>query len=134
MLFNAAKALQHAEKLKEAVAYYEQTLLAAQTSDVRKAIIADIEIHRDGLLLQQGESDAETKITDNIEIIRNAIDISPYERDVWISGAYFHLINALKDRDAEKAQVYLAQAKSIIDCNPELVIRKDQVQKMNTSS
>lgn len=134
MLFNAGKALAHAGKTTEAISYYDQTLTAVtQDPTIRKAIIADIKIHKDGLLLQQGETNAEIRIIDNIKVIHNSTDISTYERDVWTTGAYFHLVNALKGSSPEKAKEYLAQAKQIIEDNPELVIRKDQFQNINAN-
>lgn len=47
-----------------------------------------------------------------------------YEHDVWLSGALMRKAFALKDKES------LEKAREIIDANPELVLRKQQFEKL----
>jgi tetratricopeptide (TPR) repeat protein len=128
MFINAAKALDQDGQPAKAIAYYDLALTQMQqNAQIKKAVIADTQNHKDAILLEQNDSQAEQRILDNIEIIRNSTDITPYERDVWLSGAYLRLTKAFLNKDPSKATNYKNQAQQIIDSNPELVIRKDQI-------
>jgi chaperonin cofactor prefoldin len=47
---------------------------------------------------------------------------------VWVSGAYLRLAKLLKTDNPQESQAYLNQAKTIIDSDSRLVIRKQQLE------
>lgn len=132
---NLAKAYDLLGEVSKAIETYQKAIqyLPQSPTHNRPAVIADTQSHLDALLLAQGDQAAEDRILANIELIRNAKDISAYERDVWISGAYLRMVKVFQKTDSTKAQNYLTKAKSVIENNPELVIRKDQIQKITRS-
>jgi tetratricopeptide (TPR) repeat protein len=48
--------------------------------------------------------------------------------NVWVSGAYLRLAKLLKTDNLEESQSFLNQAKEIIESDPRLVIRKQQLE------
>lgn len=57
-------------------------------------------------------------------------DINVYEQDTWVSGGYMRLARCVKDGDKEKAREYLEKAKGVIDGNGELVLRREQWERL----
>jgi hypothetical protein len=47
--------------------------------------------------------------------------------NVWVSGAYLRLAKLLKSDHREESQLFLKQAKEIIDSDDRIVIRKQQL-------
>jgi tetratricopeptide (TPR) repeat protein len=56
-----------------------------------------------------------------------------YEKDVWLSGAHMRTAKMLKADNREQAVVYLEKARSIIDSNKELVLRRKQLEELQKS-
>jgi hypothetical protein len=71
-------------------------------------------------------------VEDALHELENA-DEGKYTKDVWMSGGYMKLAEALKESDREKAVEELERAKEIIFANPELVLRKAQWEKLSES-
>lgn len=61
------------------------------------------------------------------QIKDHASEIDSFRFNVWISGAYLRLAKVLKSDNAAKSEFYLNQAKTIIDSDNRLVIRKQQL-------
>lgn len=53
-----------------------------------------------------------------------------YETDVWLTGAYMRKAKAIDNDDKQSADEALVLAKEIIDSNEELVLRKQQWEKL----
>lgn len=60
-------------------------------------------------------------------IKERASQIDSFFINVWLSGAYLRLAKALSADNREESQLFLKQAKEIIDADSRLVIRKQQL-------
>jgi hypothetical protein len=54
-----------------------------------------------------------------------------YSKQVWVSGGYMRLADALRTDHPSEAKKYLDMAKDIIDASPELIVRKKQFEKLS---
>lgn len=61
-------------------------------------------------------------------IKENSSQIDSFLFNVWVSGAYLRLAKLLKADNPEESQLYLNQAKEIIDSDKRLVIRRQQLE------
>lgn len=63
-----------------------------------------------------------------VQIIKErSSQIDPFLFNVWVSGAYLRLAKLLKNDNPTESQMYLNQAKEIIDSDDRLIIRKQQL-------
>lgn len=63
-----------------------------------------------------------------LQIQKNAAQIDTFQYNVWVSGAYLKLAKLLQTDQPQDSQFFLEQAKKIIDGDPRLVIRKQQLE------
>lgn len=70
-------------------------------------------------------------IFEGIEWIQNhSRGTDPFRINVWLSGAYLKLAKFLHNENQDEAKVYLEKAEQIILNDPQLVIRKEQLEKL----
>lgn len=65
------------------------------------------------------------------EIQNNRSDVDSFLANVWESGCYMRLAQLLKREKSRQAATYLEKARSIIDSDPRLIIRKRQLYEMS---
>ena len=58
----------------------------------------------------------------------NRSQLDPFLFNVWVSGAFLRLAKLLKSDNVQESQDFLSKAKKIIDSDPKLVIRKQQLE------
>jgi tetratricopeptide (TPR) repeat protein len=97
----------------------------------RKSVLADFKNHLATVEYINGDKTALRAAEEAIQELEESTDASDYEKHVWLSGAHMRIANMLKDDDKEKAKKHLMKAKEIIDADLELVIRKEQWEKLN---
>lgn len=87
--------------------------------------------HLGEAIYRNGKKDAGHRmILQGIERIqRHASEIDSFLYNVWVSGAYLRLAKLLKNDNPQESQVYLEKAKKIIEPDPRLVIRKQQLEE-----
>jgi hypothetical protein len=78
---------------------------------------------------QNGDKSALERAESALHELENA-DEQKYEKDVWMSGGYMKIAEAIYPDDAGRAKEYLSKAKQIIDENPDLKLRKLQLEKL----
>ncbi|MFI5342734.1 MAG: tetratricopeptide repeat protein [Chlamydiales bacterium] len=61
------------------------------------------------------------------QIQAHAQDVDSFQINVWISGAYLRLAKILINDDIEEAKIYLQKGEKIVNSDPRLVIRKQQL-------
>jgi len=98
----------------------------------RKSVLADFKNHLATAEYQTGDKTALEKAEESIKDLETSTDASDYEKHVWLSGAHMRIARMLSDDDKEKAQGHLKKAREIIDANPELIIRQEQWEKLNS--
>ena len=98
----------------------------------RKSVLADFKNHLATAEYQTGDKTALGKAEESIKDLETSTDASDYEKHVWLSGAHMRIAKMLQDDDKEKAQGHLKKAREIIDADPELIIRQEQWEKLNS--
>ena len=96
----------------------------------KKSVIADFKNHQASSKLLTGDLSAETDALSAIEELQISDDATPHEKGVWLSGAYMRLAHGMFKTDKDKANQYLNKAEEIINSDPGLSVRKEQVDIM----
>jgi tetratricopeptide (TPR) repeat protein len=135
-LYNLAKVQEDLKEFPEAIGTYHKTIDAFTSNPPdqhnRPGVLADMKIHLHVCRYKNGEKEALNDILSAISELE-ATDEPKFNKDVWMSGGYMRLAELLKDEDLNKAKEYLQKAKVIIDANPELILRKGQLEKLAQS-
>ncbi len=95
----------------------------------RPGVIADLKGHMAVAEYKAGDKSAMER-AEKALVELEATDEMKYNKDVWMSGAYMKMAEALAVDDSKKASDYLDKANQIIEMNPELVLRKEQLNKL----
>lgn len=136
--FNLAKAHETLNETDKAVIYYEKTVNSFKSNPPnihnRPSVLLDMEIHLAIAQYKNGDGSALDRA--NLAL-QKLIDSQEQKsvKDVWVSGAYMKMAEAVAKNNSEEAKKYLEKAAEIINTNPELVLRKNQLislsQKLN---
>lgn len=131
--FNLGKAYEEDENYKKALSPFKKAFKKAQKDlperHNRPAVKADIKAHLAFIEYMCGDKNAITKLEEAIKELEES-DEYQYTKDVWLSGAHMRAAKALLTDNPEGAKEHLEIAEKIIDSNPELKLRKGQLQKL----
>jgi tetratricopeptide (TPR) repeat protein len=134
--FNLAKAYEDLGDYPRSIAAYRKAVQFIMEypppSDDRPGVKADFKIHLATTELIAGDKTALGRAEAAIAQLKRS-DEGRYHRynyDVWLSGGYMSLALALSRSDLRKAKEYLQMAKSVIESNPQLVLRKRQWEEL----
>jgi tetratricopeptide (TPR) repeat protein len=97
----------------------------------RPGVLADFKGHMAVCEYKAGDKTALERAEEALEELKASGEMR-YNKDVWMSGAYMKMAEAIKDDDSSKASTYLDKAGEIIESNPELILRKEQLQKLRS--
>ncbi len=132
-LFNLAKAQETLGEHAVAVGTYRQALEIMESDPPaahnRPCVVADMKIHLGISELNNGDDSAEARVKSAASELA-ATDEPKYNKDVWLSGAYLKLAEALRDKNRDAAKRYLDEAEKVIKANPDLSLRQGQWQKL----
>lgn len=64
------------------------------------------------------------------DIQSHATEVDSYTANVWLSGGYLRLAEALRQDDPAESKKYLGHAKAITDADPQQIIRKRQLETL----
>lgn len=133
-LFELAKIKDELGNFSESISFYQEAvenmLKFPPQEHNRPSVLADMKIHLATTEYKTGDKQALARILSALSDLEKEPDISKYNQDVWVSGAYMRLAEILKIDDPEKSKQYLQQAKAVIDHNPDLKIRLFQWEKL----
>lgn len=133
-LFNLGKACFEAEDWDKAVEAYKEALENMENNPPqmhnRPAVKLDIKGHLYAAEFMAGDKSGLQRAVDNAEELKNTDEISQYNKDVWLSGAYMRLAKMLNDQDKTLAKEYLEKARAVIESDGELKLRKAQWEKL----
>ncbi len=103
---------------------------AIELYPVENAEKGDWIAHLGDAMYRNGKKEEGRKtILNGVEIIKmRSSQIDSFLFNVWVSGAYLRLAKLLKTDNSEESQLFLKQAKAIIDSDDRLVIRKQQLE------
>lgn len=133
-LFNLGEVCADAGDLLSAVETYKKAVEGLEKNPPerhnRKSVLANFKIHLTTTEYANGDKSALERAEKALKDLQKSDDANPYEKDVWESGAHMRIATMLREDDPEKAKEHLTKAKEIIDSDPELVIRKEQWEKL----
>lgn len=132
-LFNLAKVQEDLGEYVNAVGSYKRALEVMSsnppTDHDRPAVIADMKAHMSVAEYKSGDKTALERLDEAITELEGSDELK-YNKDVWLSGAHMRAAEILREDDVETAKGHLQKAKSVIDANPELTLRKEQWEKL----
>ncbi len=133
-LFNLGEVCADSGDLPAAVEAYKKAVELQEKSPTerhnRRSVLANFKVHLTTTEYANGDKSALVRAEEALKDLEESDDANPYERHVWESGAHMRIAQMLQDDNKEKAQEHLQRAKEIIDDDPELVIRKEQWEKL----
>lgn len=137
--FDLAKVQEELGTLGEASESYQDAVAAFMAkppaSHNRPGVLADMKVHMYTCMYKAGDKSALPKALDAIAELEKSDEktVSKYNYDVWLSGAHMRVANILKDQDKDLAQKHLDLATQIINSNPDLKLRKEQLNSLSQS-
>ncbi len=135
-LYNLAKTQEELGELADAVANYKEAVENITNNPPethnRPSVVADIKMRLAICEYKNGDKSALQRAEDALSQLE-ASEEEKYKKDVWVSGGHMHLAEALKSDNPVKAKEHLQKAKAIIEANPDLKIRSEQLQKVEES-
>lgn len=134
-LYNLAQLHEDLGELDDAVQIYKQSIDAMKNnppkSQNRPSVVANMKIHLATCEYKAGDKNALEKAQQALRELESADEPNKYNKDVWVSGGYMRLTEALINDKPQVARDYLAKAKEIIDSNPDLTLRRKQWEKLS---
>ncbi len=136
-LFNLGEVCADAGDLPASIEAYRKAVELQEKAPAerhnRKSVLANFKVHLTTTEYANGDKSALERAEGALKDLQESGDANPYERHVWGSGAHMRIANMLREDNPEKAKEHLAKAKKIIDADPELIIRKEQWEKLAKS-
>ena len=138
-LYNLAKIYESLGDYQQAVNTYREAIGSMENnppaSHDRPAVLLDMKIHLNYAEYKSGDRSTLERMLENTKKLENSdeAEVSKYNYDVWVSGAHMSLAEMLAEDAPEKAREHLQRAKEIIDANPDLGLRKKQLEKLTQS-
>ena len=135
-LFDLAKVQEEIGQLGEAAETYEDAVEAMgknpPESHNRVGVVADMKVHMYTCMYKAGDKTALPKAMDALTELQGSDEktVSKYNYDVWLSGGNMRIAEILKEENKELAKKHLDEAKKIIDANPDLKLRRGQLEKL----
>ena len=133
-LFNLAKVQEELGEVNEAVNSYKQAFDNITQNPPkehnRPATIADMKLRLAIAQYKTGDMSALVRAQGALADLESAEE-DKYNKDVWLAGAHMHMAEMLKENDIDSAREHLERAKEIINANPDLKIRKEQLEKLS---
>lgn len=117
------------EKYAEATDFYQKSLDNYTGTNCEKG---DYRYHLGQAIYRSGnkEKGIEVILEGLKEIQDNRADVNSFLANVWESGVYIRLAELSEDANIGKAREYIQKAKTIVDSDAKLIIRKRQVEKL----
>lgn len=131
--FRLGQAHHTLNEIPEAISLYKQAIEMFKNNPPkehnRPAVLADMKAHLSVAEYKSGDETALDRAMEALVDLTNA-DEPQYTKDVWMSGAHMKIAEVIAPKDPEAAQVHLTKATEIVNANPELILRKEQLAKL----
>lgn len=128
--FHMAQLSEDAGDLESAQSEYLQALLHAKVNEPQRANILLHLAPVEWALEEHGRSRQTWQ--QGMELLeRTNGDLELYTHQVWLSGAHLRWAEAVAEDDLNEAKKHLQLAHEIIDSNPNLVLRRQQWERLN---
>lgn len=132
-LFNLGKAYETLQEYEKAVEAYQEAITNMQNNPPEghesKAELQEMIIHLSFAQYKNGDKTAAERLEEALKVL-DAETEDKYKKDVWLSGGYMDLVEILANDNPATSHEALNRAEAIINANPELVIRKRQLETL----
>jgi len=130
-LYHLAKIQDKLGEFGEAHANFDEALAILSTNPPEihgsDAVLADVELHKELSHYRAGDHDALSRALGALSKLENSKGGTERERRVWISGGHLRLAEFVYITDPKAAEDHLSQARAIIEADPMLKIRKQEL-------
>lgn len=96
----------------------------------RSSVIADIKGHLYAAEYHTGDKTALDRALGALKELEDAQEENPYNKNAWLSGAHLRIAEMLAQDNLELARKHLGEARKIIEADKRLVLRKNQLEKL----
>jgi len=128
-----AKVYEDLKDYSKAATFHQKAVEAMRShppkEHARPAVLADMEAHLAYAQYKAGDKNAYIRLKSAIADLEKAGE-TPYNKDVWLSGAHMRAAQMLREGSPDDAKIHLQRAKEIIDNNKELTLRAEQWEKL----
>lgn len=129
-LFNLAQAHFSLGEYKEAVKLFKEAVKTLPDSPHNSpSMLLNMTIHLEVASYKNGDKKAHSRALRTLENLENSEQLK-YEKDVWVSGGYMKIAEAIYRDEPKQAKEYLKKSGEIIEANPELILRKGQLERL----
>jgi len=133
-LENVAQMHEALGELPQAIEAYKKVIdqqpHATEASHRRQSVKADMLGHYAFCLYKAKDSSALQIALVSLDDLQRSTDANKYERNVWLSGAHMRIAQMYTETDKNKVTDHLNSAEEIINSNSDLILRKEQLQKL----
>jgi len=131
--FNLGKAYESAGDLPNALDAFKKAIETKQQYPGelhnRVGVVADMKGHLAMAEYNNGDHDGLQRALEALADLSTS-DEPQYNKDVWMSGAHMRIAEAVYHANSGAAAEHITKAEEIINSNPELVLRKKQIEKL----
>lgn len=135
-LYNLAQLQEDLGELPSAVTTYKEAAQQMQQNPPamhnRPSVLLNMKIHAQVCEYKAGDKSALEKAEKSLIDLEAADESNTFNHDVWVSGGHMRIAEALAD-NPDRAHKHLEDAKKIIDANPELILRKQQWERLTAT-
>lgn len=129
-VYNLAQAHFSLGEYKEAIRLFKEAIKTLPDSPHNSlSLLANMTLHLEVASYKNGDKKAYGRAMRALENLENSEQLK-YEKDVWVSGGYMKIAEAIYRDDKKSAKEYLKKAEEIIEANPELILRKGQLKSL----
>lgn len=126
-IYNLGKVMESLGESKEAIRYYRD---AISQNINRLAMLAEMKTRLSVLEYKNGDATAMERFGVALKELHSSVDPDNYTKNVWLSGAYMHMADAIIGKDNQKAKEMLSEAEKVISSDMRLKLRKEQLFKL----
>ncbi len=132
-LYTLGKVFESLEKFDKAAEKIGEAI--EKGSDLPKISIAEMKTRLDAISFRTGEQSALESFNADVQDLENGEFEDDHVKNVWTSGAYMHMAEALISKgEKDEASQLLSKARAIIDSDARLTLRSRQLSKISGNS
>lgn len=134
-LYNLAQILEDLGEYDHALKHYREAVEVMKENPPethnRPSVLLNMNMHLAVCSYKAGDKKSLQQAKLMLSELEKAHETNKFNKDVWVSGGYMRLAEAIKADNPDVAKDYLTKAKEIIDLNPDLTLRKKQWEKLS---
>lgn len=126
--YNTGKVSESLGEIDDAISHYKKAIDLGLSD--QSAMLSEMKTRLAVAEYKNGDKAAMQRFEDALAELKKAEEKDNYSKNVWLSGAYMHMAEALLPTDNAKAGVLISEAEKIIDSDLRLKLRGKQLEKL----